>query len=744
MIPWASLPSATKAAKKICFVEDAAFVELARVTSERGHHVFFARFEGSWSPSTLATIVVPAYQKTASRFGAQFDRSLSLYQSLKSRELDVIVFPSHGGLAYMCEEAKRAGLAFANTALVVRLDVAMPAGDSYSELVTRFMTRQSVSLADSVFTTVADRSVLAAMRFYQRVTAWVMEDGNTENKALSLIESLVLGKAEAAVPAEVAVTPLVTCIVTSFNRPEMLRQAVQSLQQQTYRVLEIIVVDDGSTAAGMKAVLAELEAQQVRVVRQSNQYLGAARNNGARLAQGEFLLFLDDDNIALPSMVATLVKAAQHSKAVVAVNAHYTWVDETAAAAVPADLSGLPVWCPVGPAIEAGLKGNVFGNANFLIAKNTFFALSGFSEDRAGWEDYEFHAKTAIAGVEYVTVPEPLMLYRQHSQLQMAKTTDSSVNMQRAMRPYTTLLQEASQAADMSLRDLDERIPTQCSITAVGFAQTQTVSGQTVGLCSSAQFSIVVLDNGGADYLGTSTTPIKPSISIGAAVVPDANLQYAAYVITPGVTTRTNWVISLQGTPPNIAFTSQAFAVTASVTSATGGTIVCTGVSQSPYCQVPTVCFHKDSTISYKGESMTLAQLRGHAECAVPHEVVADGVRIETACSAQRALRLTADHLVFTARGLAAAGSVRVGDVVFGDEEQRVPCKVTRVTGERQQSYFGLNCLRSVVLADGVKTSTFGSLHTLPSLWMKWVGAAAGIERASRWGDNIVSFVRSF
>jgi len=90
------------------------------------------------------------------------------------------------------------------------------------------------------------------------------------------------------------------------------------------------------------------------------------------------------------------------------------------------------------------------------------------------------------------------------------------------------------------------------------------------------------------------------------------------------------------------------------------------------------------------------------------------------------------------------AGAVRVGDVVFGDEAQRVPCKVTRVTSEKQQSYFGLNCLHSVVLADGIKTSTFGSLHTLPSLWMKWVGFVAGIERASRWGDRIVNFVHSF
>jgi GT2 family glycosyltransferase len=710
VVLWSSLPTAAKATKKICFVEDASLGELARVTSERGHEVFFARFEGSWSPLTMATVVITPYQKQQSRFGAHFDRSLSVYHALKDRHFDAIVFASDNGLAYMCEEAKRAGLAFENTALVVRLGVTVASGDSYSERVTRFMTRQAVSLADSVFTTVADRSVLWSMKFYQRVTAWLMEGGKTEEKALSLIESVVLA---AKTPAATPATPLVTCIVTSFNRPEMLRAAVQSLQKQTYGALELIVVDDGSTAAGMETVLSELEASKVVVVRQPNQYLGAARNNGARIAKGEYLLFLDDDNIALPGMVATLVKAVQHSNAVVAVNAHYNWEDS---ATIPADLSALPVWCPVGPAVEAGLKGNVFGNANFLISKATFYSLSGFSEDRAGWEDYEFHAKSAIAGVEYVTVPEPLMLYRHHSFDQMSKTTDSAVNAQRVMRAYSSLLDEV-RGSGGALREFDERIPTQCTITAIGFTQNNTVSGQVIPVCSSVQLTIVVVDNGVPDYLDYLNAGVTPSVTIGGVQIPAANLVFNAYPAAPGVGSRNTFVVTLTGNPPGLVFASGTFSVTASVNYGTGSNVACTGVSTSPYCQIAGTCFHKDSTIAYKGERLTLTQLRRHAECAIPHEVVADGVRIETACDAHAALRLTPDHLVFAAAGLVPAGAVRVGDVVFGDEAQRVPCKVTRVTGEKQQTYFGLNCLHSVVLADGIKVCFFLScLSFAPSL----------------------------
>jgi hypothetical protein len=66
----------------------------------------------------------------------------------------------------------------------------------------------------------------------------------------------------------------------------------------------------------------------------------------------------------------------------------------------------------------------------------------------------------------------------------------------------------------------------------------------------------------------------------------------------------------------------------------------------------------------------------------------------------------------------------------FHDVAQSRPCQVVRVEKEKEvQEYFGLNCLNSVVLADGVKTSTFGKLHTLPAVWFSWMGRVAGKMR---------------
>ncbi len=153
-----------------------------------------------------------------------------------------------------------------------------------------------------------------------------------------------------------------------------------------------------------------------------------------------------------------------------------------------------------------------------------------------------------------------------------------------------------------------------------------------------------------------------------------------------------------------------------------------------------TVCFHETTQITYKGAAYSMQTLAANAECRIPHVVIADGVSITTTCSAA-ALRLTGDHLVFTSRGLVAAATVAVNDVLFADMDETKKCTVTSTATESGQKYFGLNCRLSTVLANSLKTSTFGRFHAIPSLWMSWGAAVIGVDRASRWGDAIANFL---
>lgn len=95
---------------------------------------------------------------------------------------------------------------------------------------------------------------------------------------------------------------LVTTIIPVHNRAALLREAVASVLGQTYRPVEVIVVDDGSTddTPAVAAELARRHPDEVRVISQANSGPGTARETGRTVARGEFIQYLDSDDLLLP------------------------------------------------------------------------------------------------------------------------------------------------------------------------------------------------------------------------------------------------------------------------------------------------------------------------------------------------------------------------------------------------------------------------------------------------------------
>jgi len=240
-----------------------------------------------------------------------------------------------------------------------------------------------------------------------------------------------------AAPKEAEPPPLVSVCLIHFNRPQFLNQALDSLRAQDYTNFEVVLVDDGSSDPAALNMLRNLEPEfkkrQWQIVRQENRYLGAARNNGARHARGEYLIFMDDDNFAKPNQISTFVKVARATGADTVTSAMDLF---TGTAPPQPGQKPWARWIFLGGAPATGVFRNCFGDANACTRRDTFLRLGGFTEDYGiTHEDWEFHARATLQGCHVETTPEALFYYRMtdHS---MIRSTPRYANHQRYLRPY--------------------------------------------------------------------------------------------------------------------------------------------------------------------------------------------------------------------------------------------------------------------------------------------------------------------
>lgn len=101
-------------------------------------------------------------------------------------------------------------------------------------------------------------------------------------------------------------TPLISCIVAVYNGERYLAAALDSILAQTYQPIEVLVVDDGSTDA--TAAIARRYGDRVRLLQQANAGPAAARNLGLRQAAGDFVAFLDADDLWHERKLATQMR----------------------------------------------------------------------------------------------------------------------------------------------------------------------------------------------------------------------------------------------------------------------------------------------------------------------------------------------------------------------------------------------------------------------------------------------------
>jgi GT2 family glycosyltransferase len=199
--------------------------------------------------------------------------------------------------------------------------------------------------------------------------------------------------------------PLVSIIIPNFNLGRFAPEAIASALAQTHPAIEVIVVDDGSTDDSLERIRAApgVASGEVRVVERSNGGVARARNAGAAHARGQYLVFLDADDLLEPAYVARCLAALRAAPPMVA----YAYTQMRYFGAVDGLYRSKPFgrWKLV--------RGN-FVNASALVRREAFEAAGGFDPGMTGHEDHALWVALLERGWDGVLVPEPLLRYRRH------------------------------------------------------------------------------------------------------------------------------------------------------------------------------------------------------------------------------------------------------------------------------------------------------------------------------------------
>jgi len=198
--------------------------------------------------------------------------------------------------------------------------------------------------------------------------------------------------------------PTVSAVITTFDRASMVVEAVESVLSQTYRNIEVIVVDDGSTD-GTDLALSRF-GDRIRYFRQENSGPSAARNRGIELASGEFVAFLDSDDLWTPEKIGRQVNFMLENP-----DFPLCYTDE--------------IWIRNGRRVNQGKRHRKYGGWIFphvlplciispssaMARKKLFDIVGPFDETLPACEDYDMWIRVACRyPIGYI--PEPLVIKR--------------------------------------------------------------------------------------------------------------------------------------------------------------------------------------------------------------------------------------------------------------------------------------------------------------------------------------------
>ena len=204
-------------------------------------------------------------------------------------------------------------------------------------------------------------------------------------------------------------SPLVSIVIPTYNHAPMLQRALATVIEQTYQNWNAIVVNNFSTDNTLE-VVAKFNDPRIQCVNfRNNGVIGASRNEGIKLATGEYVAFLDSDDTWFPTKVEKSVSSLENGSDLVC-HAEY-WIDESGK-------SRLVTYGPSEAATHHNLiyKGNRISTSATMVRATLLKEVNGFdvSPELISTEDYDLWIRLAAKSNKFAFIDEPLGEYHRH------------------------------------------------------------------------------------------------------------------------------------------------------------------------------------------------------------------------------------------------------------------------------------------------------------------------------------------
>ncbi|RUS44634.1 glycosyltransferase [Cohnella sp. AR92] len=200
--------------------------------------------------------------------------------------------------------------------------------------------------------------------------------------------------------------PRVTVVIPFYNDPYV-TEAIESVLAQTYKDVELIIVNDGSTREAERLVPYGARAH---ILGKANGGTASALNYGIRMASGEYVAWLSSDDRYLPGKIEKQLDFMEKMGSSISHTAFRVIDEKGIRKEKPVHLRFESMYS----FYESFLKGNAVNGCTVMMRKSLFDRLGGFNENLPFTHDYDFWLRSILAGYPLTYLKEPLTEYRHH------------------------------------------------------------------------------------------------------------------------------------------------------------------------------------------------------------------------------------------------------------------------------------------------------------------------------------------